>query len=409
MRTAHLPSGSNDPDGPLGFRSSATRSAALCGTLHARAKLAENARTPQFVRWPDPDVSDSVKGWNAMSMIDLRSDTVTLPPDGMRDAIAVAALGDDFYRADPTVRLLERKAAELLGKEAALLVLSGTMGNLVSLLALVEPGTEVIIEADAHVFRAEAGGIARVAGLMPRRIPGRNGVLDPAAVEAEIVPRSMLSAGTSAICLENSHNTAGGTVTPLDSMAAMRQLADQFGLRLHLDGARIFNAAAALGVPAGEIAALADSVTFCLSKGLACPLGAVVAGAEDFIQRARHTRQTLGGGMRQAGIIAAAGVWALDNMVDRLAEDHDNARRLAELAVDAGFAVDLTTVQTNMVRLDTRPIPADIIRERLEQQGVASLAVARFTIRLVTHWGISGAAVQQVGEAMNWARRRELA
>jgi len=266
--------------------------------------------------------------------LDMRSDTVSLPPDAMRQAMANAELGDDFYHDDPTVKKLEAKAAEVLGKEAALLVLSGTMGNLVSVMAQARPGSEAIVEQDAHIFKNEGGGMARIAGVMPKRIPGIKGVLDPDLVESQISKRSVLNAGTSLICVEDTHNGASGTTLPLDNLKALKGLAAANGIRVHMDGARLFNAAVAQEVPPSEIVKHVDSVTFCLSKGLCCPLGAVVVGSADFIATCREMRQALGGGMRQAGVIAAAGLYALENMVERLVEDHKNAKRLAQILAE---------------------------------------------------------------------------
>lgn len=337
--------------------------------------------------------------------LDLRSDTVTLPPDPMRQAIASAELGDDFYFDDPTVKRLEEKAAAMLGKEAALLVLSGTMGNLTSVMSQAAPGTEAIVEADAHIFKSEAGGMARIAGVVPRRIPGFRGALDPATVEKQITKRTVLNGGTSLICVEQTHNGAGGTVLPLENLAELKKVAERHGLKVHMDGARIFNAAVALGVPVSEIAKYADSVTFCLSKGLCCPLGAVVCGTKEMIANARFNRQVLGGGMRQAGIIAAAGIWALDNMVERLAEDHQTARRLAELAVEAGFKVDMATVQTNMVRVDTSPLTAEAFRASLNREGIDVLVVGPTMVRFVTHWPVTMQDIERVGQALKGLKK----
>lgn len=338
--------------------------------------------------------------------IDMKSDTVTLPPEGMRKAIADARLGDDFYGEDPTVKELESRAAEMLGKEAALLVLSGTMGNLVSVMSQAAPGTEAIVEQDAHIFKNEAGGMARIAGVMPRRVAGIKGVLDPDLVESQITKKTVLNAGTSLICVENTHNAAGGTVIPLENLAALRRIADKHRVKIHMDGARIFNAAIALGVPVAEIAKYADSVTFCLSKGLCCPLGAVICGSREFIQTARANRQVIGGGMRQAGIIAAAGLYALENMIDRMVEDHKNARRLAEYLAEAGFKVDLDTVQTNIVRFQTAPIPAAEFKNLLNREGIDVLVAGPMAARFVTHWPISAGDIDRTGQILKSIARQ---
>ncbi len=338
--------------------------------------------------------------------IDLRSDTVTLPPPGMLQTVLDAELGDDYYHDDPTVKRIEKKAADLLGKEAALLVLSGTMGNLTSVMSQAPPGSEVIVDHEAHIFRAEAGGLARIAGVMPRRVPAVRGVLDPDVVESQISPRSVLNGGTSLICVENTHNAGGGSVIPLDNLRGLREVAARHGAKVHMDGARVFNAAVALGVPVSEIARQADSVTFCLSKGLACPLGAVVCGTREFIDTARNNRQAIGGGMRQAGVIAAFGIWALDNMVERLAEDHRNARRLAQLAAGAGFGVDPGAIETNIVRVDTSPLDAEEFRAALNRSGIDMNVVARKTVRFVTHWEITAENIETVGSEMAALRRK---
>ena len=338
--------------------------------------------------------------------IDLRSDTVTLPPDGMREAIVHADLGDDFYRDDPTVNRLEERSARLMGKEAALLVLSGTMGNLVSMMSQSPPGSEVIIEQDAHIFRSEAGGAARIAGIMLRRVPGVMGCLDPDTVERQITKKAIGAGGASLISVEQTHNAASGTVLPQENLAALKEVAGRHGLKVHMDGARIFNAATVLGLPAREIAAHADTLTFCLSKGLCCPLGAVVCGSKQFIAEARHNRQVLGGGMRQAGIIAAAGIWALDNMVERLAEDHINAKRLAQLAFEAGFRVNLDAIQTNILRMPTTPVLAEDFLRTMNDRGIDVLVTGRESVRFVTHWGVNAEHIERVGEAMKRVPRR---
>jgi threonine aldolase len=332
--------------------------------------------------------------------LDMRSDTVSLPPDAMRQAMANAELGDDFYHDDPTVKKLEAKAAEMLGKEAALLVLSGTMGNLVSVMAQARPGSEAIVEQDAHIFKNEGGGMARIAGVMPKRIPGIKGVLDPDLVESQISKRSVLNAGTSLICVEDTHNGASGTTLPLDNLKALKGLAAANGIRVHMDGARLFNAAVAQEVPPSEIVKHVDSVTFCLSKGLCCPLGAVVVGSADFIATCREMRQALGGGMRQAGVIAAAGLYALENMVERLVEDHKNAKRLAQILAECGFQVDLDSVQTNIVRFGTGALPADKFRALLNREGIDVLVAGPRAARFVTHWPIGESDIERAGEVI---------
>ncbi|PWH16972.1 MAG: low-specificity L-threonine aldolase [Ardenticatenia bacterium] len=333
-----------------------------------------------------------------MHIVDLRSDTVTLPSPTMREAIATAELGDDVFGEDPTVNRLEAMAAERLGKEAAMLVMSGTMANLVSVLTHCGRGDEIIVGDKAHIFLDEAGGCSALGGVHSHQVPNQpDGTLALADIEAAVreddihFPRSKL------ICLENTHNMCGGVCLTPDYMHQVRQLADQYGLMIHLDGARIFNAAVALGVEVKELARDADSVSFCLSKGLAAPIGSLVCGSRDFIKAARRVRKVVGGGTRQAGIIAAAGIVALEQMVDRLAEDHANARLLADgLANMPGITLDLTRVQTNLVFFEVAGTlwTAAEFCERLAVLGVLMLPLGRYTVRAVTHYGIERADVE---------------
>jgi len=288
-----------------------------------------------------------------MEVINLRSDTQTLPTPEMLSAMTSAPLGDDTFDEDPTVQKLERMAAERMGKEKALLVLSGTMGNLVALMTHGRPGEEVILDELSHIYAYEAGGLASVAHLMPRTVRSRSGLLDPREVLGAIREPNIHFPRARLLCLENTHNLSGGRVVPLDLHAELCRVAHSRGLEVHLDGARIFNAAVAAGVEAAEYARHADSVMFCLSKGLSCPLGSVLCGSADFITRADAARKRVGGGMRQAGIIAAAGIVALERMVDRLAEDHRTARLLAQLLSGVpSLKVDAASVETNMVLVD---------------------------------------------------------
>ncbi len=326
-----------------------------------------------------------------MSFIDLRSDTVTLPTDEMREAMAKAELGDDVFREDPTVNRLQEKAAELLGKEDGLLVTSGTQGNLVCLMAQTRAGEEVIVEEASHILNNESAGISRIAGLIPRPIPGQHGVLTSKQVEEALRPPDVHFPRTSIVCLENTHNAAGGTIVDATQMRDVAQVARERGLKLHVDGARIFNAAVGLGVPASTLVEEADSVTFCLSKGLSCPAGSVVVGSTDFIGEARRARKVLGGGMRQAGVLAAAGLVALETMIPRLAEDHENARLLAE-GIDRIGAVDidLKSVQTNIVIFDVAPlgVSSSEFASTLEKKGLRVTTKGRTRVRCVTHRGI---------------------
>lgn len=339
--------------------------------------------------------------------IDLRSDTVTEPTEEMRVAMHHAEVGDDGRNEDPTTQRLEAMAAEMLGKEAGLFVTSGTQGNLVSLMAWTKKGDEIILEQDSHIFWYEVGGVAAICGAMTWRVKGELGIMKAADVEAAIRPENIHFPQTTLICLENTHNVGGGTVMSLAEMAAIREVADRNHLPIHLDGARIFNAAAKLGVPAREIAKYCDSVTFCLSKGLCCPVGALVVGSKEFIARARKARKMLGGGLRQSGVLAAAGIVALEKMVDRLGEDHRTARLLAEELVKIeGVRVDLASVQTNIVRLDTTGlgVPSARITEGLAKLGVLALPQQKYAVRFVTHYYVTEndarAAAQAVREVV---------
>ena len=332
-------------------------------------------------------------------MIDLRSDTVTLPTARMREAMAQAEVGDDVFGEDPTVNRLQAMAAERMGKEAGLLVASGTMGNLVSVLAHCGRGDELIVGQQAHIFISEAGGVSALGGIFPHPLPNQpDGTLDLQEIRAAIRPENPHYPRTRLICLENTHNRAYGAALGPAYMAAVRQIADEHGLAVHLDGARIFNAAVALGVPPAELAKDVDSVTFCLSKGLSAPVGSVICGSEAFIRAARRMRKLVGGAMRQAGIVAAAGIVALEEMVDRLAEDHANARALAQgLAELPGIQVDLARVQTNIVYFDLVRddlTPAGLVT-RLREHGVLLLAVGGRRLRAVTHYGIEGDDIEK--------------
>jgi threonine aldolase len=288
-----------------------------------------------------------------MKIIDLRSDTVTHPTDEMRRAMFDARVGDDVYGEDPTVNELERMGAEMMRKEAGLLAASGTMANLLAVLAQTTRGDEIIVGSLSHVFWYEVGGASAVGGVMVRTVPNEpNGQMPLEAIENAIRPSNIHFPTTSLLCLENTHNLCGGAVLTAEYTTAAIRLAHRHRLRLHIDGARIFNAAVALGVPAGSLVDDADTISFCLSKGLSAPVGSVLCGSRDTIDRARKWRKMLGGGMRQAGVIAAAGIVALETMIERLAEDHQNARRLARgLALIPGFEVS-NDVRTNIVMFE---------------------------------------------------------
>ncbi len=335
-----------------------------------------------------------------MTFIDLRSDTVTLPTPEMREAMANAEVGDDVMHEDPSINHLEELAAEMMGKEAGLFVPSGTMGNLTAVLTHCGRGDEMILGNLAHTFLFEAGGTAALGGVHSYVLPNQpDGSLRLEDIRAAFRPDDAHNPISRLIVLENTHNRCGGTVLGLEYMAQVGQLARELGLRLHIDGARIFNAAAALGVPAADLAAQANSVTFCLSKGLCAPVGSVLCGSRDFIARGRRIRKQLGGGMRQAGVLAAAGLVSLNKMTGRLSEDHQRARMLAQgLAEIPGLVLDTPAPATNMVfahLADQVPADAGQVVKRLAEQGVKIGAVGERRFRLVTHYWIDDAAVTQ--------------
>lgn len=334
-----------------------------------------------------------------MKIIDLRSDTVTVPTPAMRRAMFEAPVGDDVYGEDPTVNQLEAEAAAMLGKEAALFVPTGTQGNQIAIMSHTQRGDEVIMEADSHVFFYEVGGIAVLAGCQTRPVPGFRGAMDPDLVEAAIRTDNIHFPRTGLICVENTHNRSGGCVVPMANLEAVAAVARKHGVPTHMDGARVFNAAVALGRPVAEVVAPVDSVMFCLSKGLAAPVGSILAGSKQFIQTARRNRKMLGGGMRQAGILAAAGLVALRSMVDRLAEDHANARQLAEgLSAIAGLRVEMETVQTNMIMFDVLNSrwDAGALSGAMARAGVLSNAMGQRRIRLVTHKDLAATDLPEV-------------
>jgi len=330
-------------------------------------------------------------------MIDLRSDTVTKPTPEMRRAMAEAEVGDDFYGEDPTVRRLEQKAAEMLGKEAALFVSSGTMGNVVALLSQTQRGDSLICERKCHIFCFEKGHVSALGGILPLCIESADGRLDPKVVESVYLDENTLYAPTRMICLENTHNMLGGRCLDVPYMQTMKTLAERLGCLIHVDGARIFNAAVALNLPVAELAKAADSLTFCLSKGLACPYGAILVGNREMIRLARFKRHMVGGGLRQGGIMAAAGLVALDQMILRLAEDHYHARLLAEGLQQNGLEVNREAVETNMVffRLPWGAPDPTIFLQRMNEGGVLCNAPRGGNWRLVTHYGISKTDVEQ--------------
>ncbi len=339
-----------------------------------------------------------------MDPIDLRSDTLTLPSPEMRAAMAEAELGDDVFAEDPTINRFQEMAAEHLGKEAALFTSSGTQSNLISLLTHCGRGAEVIVGDEAHILFFEQGGAWALGGIGLR--PVRNdakGRLDLAEARAKIRPDDDHFPRTGLITVENTHNRCGGAVLGEEDLASVRQLADDHGLPVHMDGARIFNAAIALGVSPASLAAHADSVCFSLSKGLGCPVGSVICGERDFIREARRNRKLLGGGMRQAGVLAAAGIYALDNMIDRLAEDHENARLAADgLREMPGVSLD-PEPQSNLIYFSIEGWDTGLFVGRLAEKGILCFDEGRRRIRWVTHFGIERS---HIAEAL--ARTREV-
>jgi len=329
-------------------------------------------------------------------VIDLRSDTVTKPTPAMREAMATAEVGDEQEREDPTVLELERRTAQLLGHEEAVYLPTATMGNQIALAILGERGGELVVEERAHIMVSELGGAAYHSGLQTRGLPGYRG-----RISADQVRRTFWNDGEfwtprmSVLGLENTHNTSGGTVWPLAELRETVAAGRELGMRTHLDGARLMNAAVASGVPAADIAAQFDTATLCLSKGLGCPLGALIVGSHELMYRARIEKHRFGGAMRQAGIVAAAGVYALDHNIDRLADDHARARRLAEGWADAGLPVDLDLVQTNFLQLDVASLglAEEEAIARIREQGVLLSPTRPGVLRAVTSLEIDDDAI----------------
>lgn len=339
--------------------------------------------------------------------VDLRSDTVTHPTPAMREAMMAAPLGDDVLGDEPTVLALQEKVCALLGMEAALYVPSGTMANLLAIRSQTEPGDELIGEYGSHFFRHEGGGYAAVAGCSVNLIHGERGLIDEAQISARIRPRDVHFPVSRLLCLENTHNSGGGTVWPLERVEAVTAHARGLGLRCHLDGARLMNACVKTGHAPAAYARHFDTVSMCFSKGLGAPVGSVLAGSEETLARARRFRKMFGGGMRQSGLLAAAAIYALDHHVARLADDHARARRLAEaIATTEGLEIDPATVETNIIFFDVGPqcLAAPEFCRALEERGVRMLAMGPRRVRAVTHLDVDDACIERaiaaIGEVM---------
>ncbi len=327
----------------------------------------------------------------AEKFIDLRSDTVTRPSEGMRKAMYEAEVGDDVFQEDPSVNRLQEYAAEILGKEASLFVPSGVMGNQICLNVLTNPGDEVICEKDSHIFNYESGSPAALSGIQLSPIDGKNGIITPEQVEPYIRPASAYyMAKTKVIEVENTHNRAGGAIQPLDNIIALRKLAKKYNLYSHLDGARIWNASVASGIPVKDFAEHFDSISCCLSKGLGAPVGSIIGGTKDFIKEAFRVRKAWGGGMRQVGIIAAAGLYALKNNIERLEEDHRKAKILAETIYEIpSLEIDMDAVQTNILIFKPLKVSVEKAIELCREKGLLISVGKIDSLRVITHLDVS--------------------
>jgi len=343
-------------------------------------------------------------------MIDLRSDTVTRPSEAMREAMARASVGDDVYGEDPTVNRLQEMAAALLGKGAALFVPTGIMANQLAIRVQTQPGDEVLVESRSHIVRYEHGAAAALAGVHLHWLPGNRGMLEPDQIQAAIRPKDPSHINTALICLENTHNSGGGSVYPLARIEGIRRIALQHGIPMHLDGARLFNAVVATGVSGAEYARHFETVSICISKGLGAPVGSLIVGSQPMVARLRHYRRMYGGGMRQAGILAAAGIHALEHNIARLKEDHEHARRLAQLLKPIPtVSIQSELVETNIILFDVRDDgrPVQEILEALKQAGVLINSVGGRSFRAVTHLDISAQDIETAGQIFSRVLTRE--
>lgn len=340
------------------------------------------------------------------AVIDLRSDTVTRPTPGMWAAIRAAEVGDDVFNDDPTVNRLQERVAALLGKEAALFVPSGTMSNQICIKAQTQPGDELLCEATCHIYNYEAGAPAALSGVTCRTLEGDYGVLDVSQLQDKIQPDNDHLVRTRMVSLENTHNRGGGRVYPLEKIKAISAWARKHGLVMHLDGARLWNAIVATGIPAAEWARYFDTVSVCFSKGLGAPIGSALAGPREVVQRARRIRKLLGGGMRQVGVVAAAALYALDHHIDRLADDHRNARLIAQAIADTpGLRLDPPQVETNLIWFEVDPeiTTARAVAAALQQRGVLVHVAGPCTLRACTHLDVSAAQAERAAEAIHQA------
>ncbi len=340
---------------------------------------------------------------NDRRFIDLRSDTVTKPTAAMRAAIAAADVGDDVFGDDPTVIALQERVAKLVGKEAALFVPSGTMGNFLGLAATAGPGDEVILDRQCHVMNYEVSSVAALHGLQLNAFDGDRGAITAAQIEPHIKVESLHTPGTRVIAIENTHNRAGGRIFPLEEMKRIRALADSRGISVHLDGARLWNAHVATGVALSEYAACADTVSMCFSKGLGAPVGSILVSRQDVVDRARRLRKRLGGGMRQAGILAAAALYAVDHHVERLRDDHANAARLASFVERVPGLSIAFPVETNIVAVnaDENAFAADALLAKLRDAGLLAVPFGARRIRMVTHLDVSADDIERAGEILS--------
>lgn len=345
----------------------------------------------------------------AEALIDLRSDTATRPTKAMRAAMAAAEVGDDVQREDPTINRLEEKTAALLGKEAALYVPSGTMSNQIGVRVHTQPGDELLCDVNCHIYNYEAGGPAVLSQVMCRTLPGDHGILDVSHFDGKIRPDNEHYVRTRLVCLENTHNRGGGRVFPLEKIKAIHDWARRHGLAMHLDGARLWNAHVATGIPLATWASLFDTVSVCFSKGLGAPVGSALTGSADVIAKARRIRKLFGGATRQGGIIAAGALYAIENHIERLAEDHRNAQVLAQAIADTpGLTLDPAVVETNLVWFNVDPAlgTSQQVAARLREKGVLVSASGPQTMRACTHLDVSAAQAERAGELIRKTLRQ---